>query len=35
MKPEAKNNLIRKAKYKYKWYKSMIKLLRNQKMQKL
>lgn len=31
MKPELNKKEIKKAKYKYAWYKSFIKLLRNQK----
>jgi hypothetical protein len=31
MKPELNKKEIKKAKYKYAWYKSFIKLLRNQR----
>jgi hypothetical protein len=31
MKPEVKNKEIKKAHYKYSWYKSFVKLLRNQR----
>lgn len=31
MKPIVKNKEIRKAKYKFSWYKSFVKLLRNKK----
>jgi hypothetical protein len=32
MKPIINKKMIKKAKYKYSWYKSFVKLLRNQKM---
>lgn len=31
MKPEVNKKQIRKARYKYAWYKSFVKLLRNQR----